>query len=56
MAAAEDNVGSLEALALGLGRLLSPLEQDLADGKARVLLAQLGLQLPPAADGVGAFS
>jgi hypothetical protein len=56
MAAAEDNVGSLEALALGLGRLLSPLEQDLADGKARVLLAQLGLQLPPSADGVGAFS
>jgi hypothetical protein len=36
--------------------LLSPLEQDLADGRARELLAKLGLQLPPAADGVGAFT
>ena len=55
MASSENNVGSLEALALGLGRLLSPLERDLADGKARVLLAQLGLQLPASADGAAAF-
>lgn len=56
MASAEDNVGTLEAIALALGRLLSPLEQDLAGGKARVLLAQLGLQLPASADGVAAFT
>lgn len=49
MAANEDDIGSLEALALGLARLLSPLEQDLKDGNAHVLLASLGLQLPPGA-------
>ncbi|MCA0235266.1 MAG: hypothetical protein LCH81_02675 [Bacteroidetes bacterium] len=48
--------GTFEAIALGLARLFSPLEQDLAEGRAKVLLAQLGLQLPPAADGVAAFS
>jgi hypothetical protein len=51
----EDNVGSLEALALGLARLLSPLEQDLKGGNARALLASLGLQLPPGAS-TGAFT
>jgi hypothetical protein len=51
----EDNVGSLEALALGLARLLSPLEEDLKDGRAIALLASLGLQLPPGAS-TGAFS
>jgi hypothetical protein len=53
--AGEENIGSLEALALGLGRLFAPLEQDLSAGKARVLLAELGLQLPASAD-TGAFS
>jgi len=53
--AGEENIGSFEALALGLGRLFAPLEQDLADGKVRVLLAELGLQLPASAD-TGAFS
>lgn len=48
--------GTFEAIALGLARLFSPLEQDLADGRAKVLLAQLGLQLPAAADGVSGFS
>jgi CBS domain-containing protein len=56
MASTEDRVGSLEAIALGLARLLSPLERDLKDGNARVFLAQLGLQLPPAAAGVPAFN
>ncbi|MGH8196274.1 MAG: DUF6603 domain-containing protein [Woeseiaceae bacterium] len=50
----EENIGSLEALALGLGELFAPLEKDLAGGKARVLLAELGLQLPASAD-AGAF-
>ena len=53
--AGEENIGSLEALALALGNLLAPLEKDLADNKTRVLLAQLGLQLPPSADGATAF-
>lgn len=48
--------GTFEAITMGIAHLLSPLEQDLADGRARELLAQLGLQLPPAADGVGAFT
>jgi len=47
---------TFEAIALGLARLFSPLEQDLAEGRTKVLLAQLGLQLPLAADGVAAFS
>jgi hypothetical protein len=51
----EDDIGSLEAIALGLARLLSPLEQDLKGGNARALLAQLGLQLPPGASG-GTFA
>ena len=50
------NIGTLEAVALSLGRLLSPLEGELKGGRARGLLAELGLPLPPAADGVGAFS
>ena len=41
---------------MGIGHFLSPLEEELAAGRARVLLAELGLQLPPAADGVPAFS
>lgn len=48
--------GTFEAITMGIAHLLSPLEQDLADGRARELLAKLGLQLPPAADGVGAFT
>ena len=48
--------GTLEGLALGIGRFFAPLEQDLAGGKARVLLANLGLVLPPSADGVAAFA
>jgi hypothetical protein len=50
------NIGTLEWVALGLGRLLSPLEEELKGGNARALLAELGLVLPPAADGVAAFS
>ena len=56
MAANEDKIGSLESLALGLGRLFGPLEKDLKDGNARAFLAQLGLQLPAAATGVPAFA
>jgi hypothetical protein len=49
--------GTFEAITLGIGHFLSPLEQELEDaGRARVLLAQLGLQLPASADGVPAFS
>jgi hypothetical protein len=48
--------GTLEAITMGIGHFLAPLEKDLAEGKARVLLAELGLQLPPSADGVPAFT
>jgi hypothetical protein len=48
--------GTFEAITMAIGRLLSPLEQDLADGRARELLTELGLQLPPAADSVPAFT
>lgn len=48
--------GTFEAITMGIAHFLSPLEQELADGRARVLLAELGLQLPPAADGVPAFT
>jgi hypothetical protein len=49
-------IGTFEAITLGIGQVLAPLEQELDGGRARVLLAELGLQLPPAADGVPAFS
>lgn len=48
--------GTFEAITMGIGQLLSPLEKELSDGRARVLLAELGLQLPPSADGVAGFS
>lgn len=54
--AAARQIGTFEAITMGIGHFLSPLEQELAGGKARDLLASLGLQLPPAADGVPAFS
>lgn len=49
-------IGTFEAITIGIAHLLSPLEQELANGQARRLLADLGLALPPAADGVAAFS
>lgn len=48
--------GTFEAITMGIGEFLSPLEDELANGGGRVLLAELGLQLPPAADAVPAFT
>ena len=48
--------GTLESVALALARLLGPLESGLQDGRARALIAELGLKLPPAVDAVGNFS
>lgn len=56
MLPAEQKTGTFEALIMGTANLLLPLKQDLSGGKARVLLAQLGLQLPPAADGISQFN
>lgn len=48
--------GTFEAITLGIGEFLAPLEEELSNGGARVLLAELGLQLPPSADTVPGFS
>ena len=56
MSTPDQKTGTFEALAIGVAGILSPLEEDLKDGKTRVLLTQLGLQLPPSADGVTAFA
>ena len=42
-----DQPGSLEQLALGLGRMLAPLESRLESGAVLELLSELGLSLPP---------
>jgi hypothetical protein len=47
--------GTFEAITMAIGEFLSPLEEELSGGRARVLLAELGLQLPPSADGVAGF-
>jgi hypothetical protein len=48
--------GTFEAITMGIGEFLSPLEEELSSGGARVLLAELGLQLPASADAVPGFS
>jgi hypothetical protein len=55
MSATIERRGTLEGIALGLASLLGPLESRLEDGRARALLAELGLRLPPAVDSVPAF-
>jgi len=55
MSATTERQGTLEGIALGLASLLGPLESRLEDGRARALLAELGLRLPPAVDSVPAF-
>ncbi|MGH7528263.1 MAG: DUF6603 domain-containing protein [Gemmatimonadales bacterium] len=39
--------GTLESIAMSLGRLLQPLEEELRVGRVRVLFAELGLEFPP---------
>lgn len=51
-----ENTGTLESVLMGLASLLDPLKDDLKEGKVRVLLAQLGLELPATADGVSSFT
>jgi hypothetical protein len=48
--------GTLENIALALARLLQPLEERLASGNIRALFAEMGLQFPPALDGVTAIN
>src|SRR4051812_13791722 len=56
MAGTDERRGTLEGIALSLAGLLGPLVKRLEDGgSARALLAELGLQLPPAVDSVPAF-
>ncbi len=55
-ATTQKQTGTFEALVLGMASLFDPLKEDLANGRARVVLAELGLQLPPSVDGVSAFS
>ena len=45
------NPGTVERVALILGRALAPLEQELASGNVLQLFAELGVQLPPALTG-----
>jgi hypothetical protein len=52
----QQQTGTLEYIALGLAQVFTPLEQELAGGRARALLSDLGLELPASADGIGAFS
>lgn len=48
--------GTLQRLAAALTRALQPLQARLAAGDARGLLAEMGLSLPPALDGLPAFA
>ncbi len=41
MPSSNENTGTLEALLMGIAQVIEPLKDDLKDGKARVLLAQL---------------
>ena len=50
-----ENTGTLEAILMGLAKVLEPLKEDLKDNEALVLLAQLGLELPIAVNAVPAF-
>jgi hypothetical protein len=50
-----NETGTLESIAISLARLLNPLSERLAAGQVRVLFAELGLQFPPALEGVSAF-
>ena len=47
--------GTLENIALALARLLEPLEERLAAGNIRALFAEMGLQFPPALDGISSI-
>lgn len=51
-----ENTGTLEAILMGLAQVMEPLKEDLKDNKAIVLLAQLGLELPDAVNGVSGFA
>ncbi len=50
-----NDTGTLESIALALARLLQPLSERLGTGQVRVLFAELGVQFPPALEGVPAF-
>ncbi|SMB99414.1 hypothetical protein SAMN00120144_0181 [Hymenobacter roseosalivarius DSM 11622] len=47
--------GTLERIAISLARLLAPLEERMEAGEARLLLAELGLQFPPALEAAPGF-
>ncbi|WP_430931791.1 DUF6603 domain-containing protein [Saccharicrinis sp. 156] len=56
MPSPNENTGTLEAILMGLAQIMEPLKDDLKDNKAIVLLAQLGLELPDAVNGVSGFA
>lgn len=49
------HIGTFEAVAIGIASFFSPLKEDMENGRARALLAQMGLALPLSADGVPSF-
>ena len=49
------HIGTFEAIAIGIASFFSPLKDDMENGRARVLLAQMGLVLPSSVDGVSSF-
>jgi hypothetical protein len=55
MPAASPTTGTLESIAIALARLLAPLEERMQAGKARLLLAELGFQFPPALEAAPGF-
>src|SRR5262245_52759344 len=48
--------GTLQQIAQAISRSLEPLQTRLAAGDARTLLAEMGLALPPAVNGLPQFS
>lgn len=56
MPSTTENTGTLELLLTGIAQVIEPLKDQLKEGKVRVLLAQLGLELPAAAEGVPSFN
>ena len=50
-----DDKGTLEAIAGALAKIIGPVEERLADGQVLQLFAELGLDLPSALEGNGAF-
>lgn len=52
----EQQIGTFEALAMGVANIFKPLKEDLENGKFPQLFAQLGLPLPPSVNADTAFT